>query len=131
MRLSLENTFVLDLDFERGKRYGGRDTRKELDESFERFFNIMGKDPDKLITLMDTAVNKEVKKRMLLTLVETELTGSDETHFKPLTSEDVDNLEKENGSRSNNVRNTESSSQPVEGFVHGNEPSKKGTEGAS
>ena len=114
MRLSLENTFVLDLDFERGKRYGGRDTRKELDESFERFFNIMGKDPDKLITLMDTAVNKEVKKRMLTTLVETELTGSDEKHFKPVTVEDLNNLQKENGSTSNSLRDTESTSQSVE-----------------
>ena len=111
MRLNLDNTFVLDLDFERGKRYGGRDTRKELDESLERYFNIFGKDPDKLIQLMDNAVHKETKIRMLTTLVETELTGSDEKYFKPVTVEDLNKL---NGSTSNGIRNNESSSQPVE-----------------
>jgi acyl carrier protein len=45
-----------------------------------------------------------------------------------LTSEDIKEI---NGSTSNSIRNDESSTQPVEGFVHGNEPSKKGTEGAS
>lgn len=106
MRLNLDNTFVLDLDFERGKRYGGRDTRKELDESLERYFNIFGKDPDKLIQLMDNAVHKETKVRMLTTLVETELREGDEEHFKPVTLEDLNEL---NGKTSNNIRNDKSS----------------------
>lgn len=128
MRLSLENTFVLDLDYERGKRYGGRDTRRELDESLERFFNIFGKDPDKLIQLMDNAVYKETKVRILNTLTATELTGSDEKHFKPVTVEDLNEL---NDNTSNKLRNNKGTSQPVEGFIHGNEPSKKDIEGAS
>lgn len=134
MRLNLdkilENTFVLNLDFEKGDKYG-RDTRKELEQSLERFINIFGNDPSSLIQSLEAAIHKEVKKKTLRVFRETKLTEEDKQYFKPLTSEDVDNLEKENGSRSNNVRNNESSSQPVEGFVHGNEPSKKGTEGAS
>jgi hypothetical protein len=88
MRLDLEKIFVLDLDFERGKRYYSRNTSKELDESFERFFNIFGKDPDNLIKLMDNAVNQEIKEMTLLALKGTQLTDEDETHFIPVIKEE-------------------------------------------
>jgi hypothetical protein len=89
MRLDLDkilkNAFVLDLDFEKG--WAG-DTRCQLDESLERFFNIFGKDPLNLIKLMDAAVNSEIKERMLLTLSGTSLTDEDEENFIPIVKEE-------------------------------------------
>lgn len=124
----LENAFILDLDFERGKKYGRRDTRKELDESLERYFNIFGKDPDKLIQTLDREIAREVKRRTIKVFKETDLTEEDKKYFKPLTKEDLNEI---NGNTSNNLRNDESPTQFVEGFIHGNEPSKESTEGAS
>jgi len=90
MRLDLDkilkNAFVLDLDFEKGWAQG--DTRFQLDESLERFFNIFGKDPLNLIKLMDAAVNSEIKERMLLTLSGTSLTDEDEENFIPIVKEE-------------------------------------------
>jgi hypothetical protein len=88
MRLDLEKIFVLNLDFEKGKKYYSRDTSKELDESFERFFNIFGNDPDNLIKLMDAAVNQEIKEMTLLTLKGTALSEDDEKHFIPVVKEE-------------------------------------------
>jgi hypothetical protein len=136
MRLNLdkilENAFILNLDFEKGDKYG-RDTRKELEQSLERFINIFGNDPSSLIQSLEAAIHKEVKKKTLRVFRETKLTEEDKQYFKPLTltSEDVDNLEKENGSRSNNVRNNESSSQPVERVIHRDESSDENYQGAS
>jgi hypothetical protein len=95
MKLDLETIFVLDLDFKKGMRYGGRDTSKELDESLEKFFNIFGRDPDCLIRLMDAAVEKEIKERMLLTLASTELTPEDKQNFTPLTEDGVKSISQE------------------------------------
>jgi hypothetical protein len=89
MKLDLQKIFVLDLDFEKGKRYGGRDTSEELNQSLEKFFNIFDRDPDCLIRLMDAAVEKEVKERMLLILASTELTPEDGQNYRPVTEEDI------------------------------------------
>jgi len=88
MKLDLQKIFILDLNFEKGKGYRNRDTSKELDQSLEKFFNIFDRDPDCLIRLMDAAVEKEIKKRMLLTLSSTELTPEDKQNYTPVTFED-------------------------------------------
>jgi hypothetical protein len=88
MKLDLQKIFILDLNFEKGKRYRNRDTSKELDQSLEKFFNIFDRDPDCLIRLMDAAVEKEIKKRMVLTLSSTELTPEDKQNYTSVTFED-------------------------------------------
>ncbi len=92
MKLDLQKIFVLDLNFEKGKRYGGRDTSEELNQSLEKFFNIFDRDPDCLIRLMDAAVEKEVKEMTLLTLKGTALSDEDEKHFIPVTLEDFNEV---------------------------------------
>lgn len=88
MKLDLQKIFILDLNFEKGKRYRNRDTSKELDQSLEKFFNIFDRDPDCLIRLMDAAVEKEIKERTLLTLKGTTLSDEDEKHFIPVVKEE-------------------------------------------